>query len=298
MSTDERYDGEVHGLLATAFDDDAPLVNMVPGAVDGYRRHRRRTRVLGTAGGALALAGVAVAGTTLGSGTGSGAARQSAASGTASSAARQNPANGGTSSSPANAVDPACQGIYFRFGAQPHVGMYSADNATLSRVCTRDVAALRTAIPGATVEPERETLAEAVAHHEAQAGDRLPAGATAQTPLLNRGFYEVKVGGQSTHLMLTFGRHQSWGFNGCMATCTPNMKLADGTPATESPATSPDVGIDSLSIYFDAQHTAALMASPQNAPNEKMPFDFSKLVRSEPFAAAVAADVHDLNQLD
>ena len=37
MTTDEHFDGEVHGLLAGAFDDGVPAVNLVPGAVDGYR---------------------------------------------------------------------------------------------------------------------------------------------------------------------------------------------------------------------------------------------------------------------
>jgi hypothetical protein len=286
MSTDEHYDGEVHGLLATAFDGDVPPVNVVPAAVDGYRRHRRRARVLGTAGGALALAGVAVAGTALASGGGGSAATQSAASGARTS--------GGTS---ASAVDPDCRGIYDQFSARPHDGVYTGDSATLSRVCTRDVAALRAAIPGATVVPQRETFADALAHHEVQEGGRPPAGADAHTPLLQPGAYVVKAGGHSTYVSLIVADQQEGGFNGCLpADCPPNMKLADGTPATESPALAAP-GVGALAIRPDAGHWVFFFVTAQNAPGEVLGFDFPALVRSRPFAAAVAADVHDLNRV-
>ena len=296
MSTEEHYDGrdgEVHGLLATAFDGGGmPVLNLVPGAVDGYRRHRRRARVLGTAGGALALAGAVTAGTAL-AGTGT-------SGGTTTVGAAQGSSEPGRAAGKATAPekDPLCDGRYHRFGARPGDHIYSADSAALERVCARDVAALRAAIPGATVVPQRETFAQALARHDAQPGEQLPPGADRQTPLLSPGEYIIKAGGKDTLLNLVFADKMGWGFNGCeVGKCAPNMRMADGTPATESTA-EPGSGVGALSVGRDAEHWVFAMALIPNAKvNQSLPYDFGKLVRSQPFAAAVAADVRDLTRL-
>lgn len=297
MSADDHYDGQdgpdgpggpdggVHGLLATAFTDDMPVLNLVPTAVDGYRRHRRRTRVLGTAGGALALAGVIAAGTAVASGSWSRSTTDSAA-------------NGSDSSDSAASIAKLCQGIYHRFSTQPGDRFYNADGTSPSRVCARDIAALQAAIPGATVVPQRETMAAARADRDVGPAEHLPPGADNSTPLVQSGEYQVMVGGQNTLLSLFFSDRMSWGFSGCETNaCTPNTNLADGKPATESTAPA-EAGIGAVSVHYDARHWVLVMASIPNSHSQSLPYDFGKLVRSQAFAGMIAADVQDLNHLD
>jgi hypothetical protein len=282
MSTEEHYDGEVHGLLATAFDDHVPPVDLVSGAVDGYRRHKRRARVFGTAGGALALTGAVLGGTAL-VGTGS----SGASDGTSAASGTSTPGSGA-----APTVESACAGLYNRFSTQPGTGDYTADSATLAQVCSRDLAALRTALPKAKVTPRRESWNQASAAHDAAPGVHLPPGTAADTPLVQSGMYTVEINGRSATVELTVAREQSWGFTGCTSeSCAPNLSLADGTPATEGPAATREVGVGMLSIRVDATHWVLFAAYAQKA----LPFDFAAVERSAPFAAAVSADVRDLN---
>jgi len=133
MDTEELYEDRAHGLLAIAFDDDVPVVNLVPGAVDGFRRHRRRTRVLGTTGGALALAGVIAAGTVAFGG----------------SPADQSSTAGGQ----ARGLD-KCN---VPESVAKQAGWDAAMVRTVTENCTTNVALIEHAIPGAKVEPATPT---------------------------------------------------------------------------------------------------------------------------------------------
>lgn len=306
MSTDEHFDngldgpadtdGGVHGLLATAFDDGCPVpvVNLVPGAVAGFRRDRKRARVLGTAGGALALAGAVTAGTALaGTGTSGGPTTVSAAHGS-SDAGRA----AGKAAAPTK--DPLCDGLYHGFDDRPGDHVYRADNATLERVCASDLAHLRSAIPGAQVTPVRETYQHALAVHDIPPGTPAPAGAPEDTQWISPGFYLVEDGGRKTYVSLTVSDRQSGAFNGCwIGDCPPNLTLADGTPATENPASSSAVGIGVLAIHLDATHSIWFSASSdaRSKAEEGLSFDFAKAVRTKAFAEAVAYDVRSLNEL-
>jgi len=258
----------------------------VPTAVDGYRRHRRRTRVLGTAGGALALAGVIAAGTAV--------ACDSWSHSTTESTANGSDGSGGSAAS----IAKLCQGIYHRFSTQPGDHFYNADGTSASRVCARDIAALQAGIPGATVVPQRETMTAARADLDVGPAEHLPPGADNSTPLVQSGEYLVKVGGQNTLLSLFFSDRMSWGFSGCETNaCTPNTNLADGKPATESTAPA-DAGMGAVSVQYDARHWVLVTASIPNSHSQSLPYDFGKLVRSQAFAGMIAADVQDLNRLD
>lgn len=290
MNADELYEEQAHSLLATAFDHELPVVNLVPGAVEGFRRHRRRTRVLGTAGGALAVAGIVAAGTALAGTASSGAPSISTAAGDGGQAAGVKVASGGTS--------PDCDGVFYHFGAVKGDGVYTGDDATLKRVCGSDLSYLRTAIPGAQISPQRESFAQALERHDVPPGTPLPPGVTQDTPLIRPGGYVVKAGGQTTAVTLMVAHHQGWGFNGCSVTsCPPNLALADGTAATENPG-SAQVGIGSLSAHPDSAHWVWFMATAQATPKATLGFDFAQAIRSEAFAEAVAYDVQNLNRLD
>ena len=201
MTTDEHFDGEVHGLLAGAFDGDLPAVNLVPRAVDGYRRHRRRTRVLGTAGGALAVAGVVAAGTAL-AGTGSRGTATDISAAHGGSGSRSGA--GVTGGQPAaDLKDPMCDGVFHNFSGQSGDALYTADTATLERVCASDLAHLRQAIPGARISPLSETYAHALAVHDVPPGTPPPAGRPEDTQWIQPGFYTVEAGGQKTYSRTT-----------------------------------------------------------------------------------------------
>jgi hypothetical protein len=295
MSTEEHetLDGEVHGLLAGAFDDGVPMVNLVPGVVDGYRRHRRRSRVLGTAG-ALAVAGVVAAGTVLpGSGTSGGTTAVSAAHGSGD-------ADQAAGKAGALEKDPLCDGLYHSFSGRPGDHVYTADNATLERVCASDLAHLRTAIPGTQISPVRETYQQALAVHDIPPGTPAPVGTPENTQWITPGEYLVAAAGRKTYIDLTVSDRQGWGFNGCSAIdCPPNLRLADGTPATETPASSAKVGVGTLSIHLDTTHWVLFSASANAATKdeEALSFDFAKAVRTKAFADAVAHDVRSLTKL-
>lgn len=292
MTTDEHFDGEVHGLLAGAFGDGVPAVNLVPGAVDGYRRHRRRARVLGAAGGTLALAGVVAAGTALADTATGGAKGLSAA---ASIGDRTSDRTG--AGVPAGSTSPECQGPFHSFTARPGDGVYTADEAGLRRVCGSDLYFLRGAIPNALIAPQHESFAQALERHDLPAGTPLPPGVTQDTQLIVPGSYVVKAGGQTTTVTLMVAHRQGWGFNGCTASsCPPNLTLAGGTPATENPG-SAQVGLGALSAHPDAAHWVWFMATAQGTPKATLGFDFAKAIRSEAFAKAVAYDVQNLDVL-
>lgn len=279
MTTDERYDGEVHGLLATAFDDGLPLVNLVPEAVDGYRRHRRRARVLGTAGGALALAGVAVAGTALASGTGNISTTQSPASGSA----------GGTTVTTA----PGCAGTYFRFGQYNGSGVYSADQHRLAAVCDQDLTALRALTGDTGLAPLAEKTTTAIAKHD------LPAGATPPPSdsgvLIQPGYYDGRINGVAYRISILVSDKTAVFSGHCTAqSCPPNRTLADGRPATELAS-----GVNSdLVIHYDATHSVSVSAFlTERTTAKNVPFDFEKLIASPGFAQLISADIHTLDQL-
>jgi hypothetical protein len=77
------------------------------------------------------------------------------------------------------------------------------------------------------------------------------------------------------------------------------VTLADGTPATETPASSSAVGIGVLAIHLDATHSVWFTASSEarSKAEEGLSFDFAKAVRTKAFAEAVAYDVRSLKQL-
>lgn len=289
MNTEELYEDRAHGLLATAFDGDVPTVNLVPGAVAGYRRHRRRTRVLGAAGGALALAGIVAAGTALaGTATGGGKSVSADAGG------------GGRTGAgvAARGTSPDCQGVFYRFGDLKGDSVFTGDDATLKRVCESDLSHLGAAIPGARVLPARESFAQALARHDVPPGTPLPSGVTKDTPLIAPGSYVVKANGQTADVTLMVAHKQRWGFYGCWApNCPPNLALADGTPATENPG-SAQAYIASLSAHPDSVHWVWFMATPESEPKATLGFDFGKAIRTEAFAEAVAYDIQNLNVLD
>ncbi|MBS2537517.1 hypothetical protein KGQ20_32670 [Catenulispora sp. NF23] len=268
--------GRVHGLLATAFDDDMPVLNLVPDAVDGYRRHRRRARVLGGIGGALALAGVAAAGTVLGAGGGHQTQHVDAGS--------------GTSAVPSKIVA-KCTGTYNLLDHVP--GQFSANQHGLTAVCEQDLTTLRKLTGDSGLGPLTESYPASVAASEPTA-EMTPqiGGPDAQ---IRPGTYLGQRAGSAYHVMIEVeGKTVSLGEDCTSTSCPPNLKLADGRPATKLSGALRD---SYVVVHYDATHSVVIRAGLEDRNSDgPLPFDFDKLIASPAFAKLVAFDVRTLDQ--
>ncbi|MEY9862357.1 hypothetical protein ABH935_008002 [Catenulispora sp. GAS73] len=292
MSADDHYDGlgdaeghhgEVHGLLATAFADDMPAVNLVPTAVDGYRRHRRRTRVLGSAGGALALAGVIAAGTTLVPGAGSTTSGAPSAVSDGGAAADGNAV-------PA-AIASACTGNFYLFGQYNGSGVYTSDQQGLAAHCRQDLTGLQALTGDRTLTSLVESQPQAITHHDT------PAGSTPPPPgdYIQPGYYDGRINGVAYRISIFVSDKTFLFGNSCTAlSCPPNRTLADGVPATEVSTGA----YNALVIHYDIDHSVVFSASlTEHTTARNVPFDFEKLIASPGFARLISTDVRTLNRL-
>ena len=277
MTTDEYDEGEVHGLLATAFDGDVPLVNVLPAAVAGYLRHRRRTRVLGTAGGALGLVGVVVGGTALAAGNSSPDRSQSAAADPGSTAVVD--------------VTTACDGEYHLFGQYNGSGVYSADQKGLRANCQHDLTALRALTGDPTLEPLTENSRQAITKHDLPAGSTSPSAGDYIQP----GYYDGRINGTAYRISIFVSDKTDMFGNNCTPqACPPNRMLADGRGVTELSGGS----YSSLVVHYDATHSVMVNAFLTERTKAKtVPFDVEKLIASPGFAALISAHVQTLDQL-
>ncbi|WP_194916061.1 hypothetical protein [Catenulispora rubra] len=297
MSADDHYDGlgdpdghhghhgEVHGLLATAFTDDMPVLNLVPTTVDGYRRHRRRTRVLGSAGGALALAGVIAAATALVPGAGS-----------TTSAAQSAMGDSGGSATDGNAtpadITSACNGSYYLFGQYNGSGVYSSDQQGLAAHCRQDLTGLRALTGDRTLTSLVESQPQAIKNHD------LPAGSTPPPPgdYIQPGYYDGRIDGVAYRISISVSDKNGLFSDGCTdQSCPANRTLADGRPATEVAIGG---GYNALVIHYNTDHSVVFSAFlSEHTTVRNVPFDFEKLIASPDFARLISADVHTLNVL-
>lgn len=267
----------VHGLLATAFADDLPVLNLVPAAVDGYRRHRRRARVLGTAGGALALAGIVAAGTALAAGAGS-RATPPAAEDSSGSEVQQ-------------LLSGDCSGSYYRFGQYNGSGVYSADQGGLANACAQDIIALNQ-LTGSGLRPVTESTKDALAKHDLPAGAAMPPYGSGL--LIQPGLYDGWNGTAYRISILISDKIEVFGTGCSPQSCPPNRTLADGRTATEV-ASGPH---DTLVIHYDKTHIVTVDAFlTEHTSAKQVPFDFEGMIASPGFAQLISADVRALNQL-
>lgn len=263
MTTDEHDDSAVHGLLATAFDEDIPLVNVVPGAVEGYRRHRRRTRVLGAAGGALAVAGVIAMGTTMTFG-GRASGDQSATTGGRASAADK-------CKVPESVAEQA--------------GWDAAMVRTVTENCTTNVALIEHAIPGAKVTPGSMNPANTPALQGSKTSSPGPTGLR-YYPVIA---YDITVHGRTVplNLMVPTLSHDEGCAQGCTATT-----LSGGMPAKEY--SGPEGGVENRRIDVVLALPSGgevFYASVIYAPGAREAFDFRAFSHSPDFATLVNGTV-------
>ena len=257
MTTDEYGDGGVHGLLATAFDDDMPVLNLVPAAVEGYRRHRRRTRVLGTAGGAMALTGVIAAGTTVG--FGGTPADQSATRGQASAADKCRV--------PESVAEQA--------------GWDAAMVRTVTLNCTTNVALIEHAVPGAEVTPSSMNPFGAPALKDSKISSPGPTGLR-YYPVIG---YDITVHGRTVplSLMVPHGYYD----RGCGYACT-DTTLSGGMRAKEYSGPDGTVSRGRIDMVLAFPNSSDVFyASVSYARGAREVFDFHAFSHSPDFAKLV-----------
>lgn len=274
--------GEIHDLFATAFDGGVPALNLVPGAVDGYRKHRRRARALGTVGGALALVAVAVAGTVLGAGGGHQAQTTTTGSG-------PNPVSAKTVM--------RCTGKYQLIGSFGGLGLYSGDQQRLAAVCEQDLTTLQQLTGDPSLGPLAESITPAPGLFSSMPTSEMTPQVGGSGALLQPGQYRGEsVDGRDYDLSIeVFDKIPSLGGNCTSKSCPPNLKLADGRPATKVTGVLRD---HYVVIHYDATHTVEIRAGLDNRNSEEaLPFDFDQLIASPALARLISSDVHTLDLL-
>jgi hypothetical protein len=93
-----------------------------------------------------------------------------------------------------------------------------------------------------------------------------------------------------------FDKIPSLGGNCTSKSCPPNLKLADGRPATKVTGVLRD---HYVVIHYDATHTVEIRAGLENRnSDEPLPFDFDQLIASPALARLISSDVHTLDLLN
>lgn len=259
MDTEELREDRAHDLLATAFGDDVPVVNLVPGAVEGYRRHRRRTRVLGTAGGALAVAGVIAVGTTVTFGGGASDDQSAATRGRASAADKCRV--------PESVAEQA--------------GWDAAMVRTVTENCTTNVALIEHAIPGAKVTPASMNPVNTPAFKDSKISSPGPTGLR-YYPVIA---YDITVHGRTVALNLMVPKASP--NEGCAQGCTATT-LSGGMPAKEY--SGPEGGVENKRIDLVLALPSGgevFYASVSYAPGAREVFDFRAFSHSPDFVKLV-----------
>jgi hypothetical protein len=262
MDSEELREDRAHDLLATAFGDDAPVVDLVPAAVEGLRRHRRPTRLLGTAGGALALTGAVVAGATMG--LANGPATQSAAGG------------GNKCEVPESVVKQA--------------GWDAAMVRTVTQNCETNIKLIEHAIPGSRVEPSTPKFVVVVV---VQLSNHTPSPTFKPGPTSKPGprdypviAYDITVHGRTTTLSLLAAKS---GYSKmCGSYCLHDTTLFGGMLAQQYSGPEGDAAksqIDEVAAYPEAMRT--LFASIGYGPGAPRAFDFEAFSHSADFAELV-----------
>ncbi|NUS55878.1 MAG: hypothetical protein HOV66_13630, partial [Streptomycetaceae bacterium] len=265
MSADEPYADQVHALLTTAFDSRVPTADLVPAAVERFRRHRRRTRAFGTAGATLAVVGALVAGTVL-----PGSLHRDGED----AANLRSLAHALTCDRTAESVDD------YRGAA-----VYTGDQRALTAVCVRDVMTLRQVIGDPTLVPV--PVAPGV----------VPGGPASGG--IERGYYTGAINGIKYEISLAVTERNYIFDVYCSAnSCPPTQTLADGRPATKETTDSARTVV----VHYDARHTVVVRSwlnwPPPNPPSvTDLPYDFDKMIADPRFARLLTDDVHDLRHL-
>ena len=283
VNTDERHDDEIHGLLATAFDDEVPVVDLVPAAVDGFHRHRRRTRALGTAGGALALAGVVAAATVLMGGSGSTARVASAASGSSTDTLSRST---GTAAN--------CAGPYYTHPFDDPKP-YSVDQRGWAELCDQDLAALRKLSGDDHLAPGIALAPDVLDKKSAPPVGSGPTYIAPKTRLTDPGVYEGRIGNVPYRFVISVSDKLPPDHSACTPqSCPSNRTLADGHRATEQSGGK----ISYLIIPYDATHVVDFIEFlPDRSAADTVPVDFEKLIASPGFAKLISEHVQKLDQL-
>lgn len=263
MNTEEMHEDRAHSLLAAAFPDEFPVVNLVPAAVDGFRRHRRRTRVLGTVGGALALTGVVAAGA-VGTSVGGQSATRSAASGGQGG-------GGDKCQVPADVIEQA--------------GWGTAMVQKVTENCETNVALIEQAVPGARVTPHT---------YDPRDLPRLKSTAATPAPKSLRYYpvvaYDITVNGRTA--VLSLNAIKTGTDVACGNFCVTPTTLFGGMRADEY--SGPDgsaskTRIDIVTAFPESRE--ALDASVSYPPGEERVFDFHAFSHSAEFTKLVTGSM-------
>ena len=283
-ATDAARDAAVGGLLATLVRDYNPAVDLVPAALAGARRAKRRARVAWTAGGGLVAAAAAAVVLVTGA-TGAGPLPTAIATGSGGAA------NQGTGSSG------ACVGKWLPWSGESESALFGKGTvAQRAVVCAEDVAAMKRIYPGLAIVPFFEEYAagkstDFTTDQIAQLGP----GLSPDTHILEPWQYTATLGGHAAYFYITYSSTRSDVCTGCTAIQPqplpgprPGYQLVGETPQTAHPNT-----IEVL-VETPAQTYLGIGVSPVTGGAFTPPFDVTKLVKDGGFITAIDTDLRTL----
>jgi len=289
-------DTMVSGLLETLVADYGPKVDLVPAALAGARRAKRRVRVAWTAGGALvtatAVAAVLAAGATVTRSVPTAIGTEGSAPATQGAVAR------GSTAHAHGALDAACVGKWLPWTDQSDAVLFGkGTDAQRAVVCTEDIDTVKTVMPGFKVTPMFEPYSDGkntdfTSDQIAQLGP----GLSPNTPILKPWQYAVIQHGKPTYFYVTYSGNRADVCTGCTTSLSqplpgprPGYRLIAETPKTGSP-------VDTVEVLVETpEHTyLGIGLSPMSNGVFTPPFDVSKLVKDSRFLAALDADLGTL----
>jgi hypothetical protein len=274
------------GLLATLAQDCRPAADLVPAALAGARRAKRRSRLAWTAGGGLATAAAAVAAMAVAMNGGVGRSASATAVWTGPVQLY-------------GAVDKACAGTWLpSVPGSDSILFGTGTGAQRAAVCTRDIKTLKALMPGLAIAPYFETLADGEhADITAEQIALMGSGLAPDTHILKPWQYSVTLNGSPAYFFVTYSAKRTDVCAGCQA-ATPQAlpgpragyRLVGETPRTPGPVTGIEVLVETPEHAY-----LGIGVSPLTAGARTLPFAPDELVKDAGFVAALDADLRTLN---
>jgi hypothetical protein len=295
-AADSAREAAIGGLLATLVRDYNPAVDLVPAALAGARRAKRRARVAWTAGGGLFAAAAAAAVLFTGA-TGTGSVPTTGATaggGTATQGAA--PPDTTTAAHKPGALDTACVGKWLPWSGGSESAMFGKGTvAQRAVVCTNDIEAMKTIMPGLTIVPYFEQYAAgASTDFTTDQIAQLGPGLSPDTHILEPWQYTVTLAGRAAYFYISYSTTRSSVCTSCaplqpqpLAGPRAGYRLVGETPRT-------DPGTIEVLVETPAHAYFGIGVSPVTGGTFTPPLDVTKLVKDGRFIAALDTDLRTL----
>ena len=298
-ATDGARKAAIGPLFATLVQDYNPAVDLVPAALAGARRTKRRARVAWTAGGGGLVAAAAAATVLFTGATGTGSVpTTSATAGGGAATQGAAPPDTTTAAHTPGALDTACVGKWLPWSGGSESAMFGKGTvAQRAVVCTNDIEAMKTILPGLAIVPYFEQYAAGVnTDFTTDQIAQLGPGLSPDTHILEPWQYTATLTGHAAYFYISYSTTRS----SVCTSCTPvqPQPLAGPRPGyqlvAETPQAEGNPGTIEVLIETPAHAYLGIGVSPVTGGTFTPPFDMTKLVKDSRFIAALDTDLRTL----